>query len=235
MSPHRPWILFDIDETLMDHDAAFRFGTAALHRETGATVGEAEFLARWSAAHERNFDRFLAGEISFEEQRRRRVRETLDDGLTDAEAERLFQVYIDAYESAWVLHDDALRCLDELAGFPLGVVSNGQSAQQRAKLARLGIAGRFAHVTISQDCGAAKPDPRIFRHACAACGVEPGAAVYVGDRYEVDAEGARRAGLIGIWLDRDRAASLRHMGPVIRSLIELPALVGKLPFSGARA
>ena len=108
------------------------------------------------------------------------------------------------------------------------MISNGQSAQQRAKLERLGIAERFRHVTISQDCGAAKPDPKIFRHACERCGIDPGAAVYVGDRYDLDAEGARRAGLTGVWLDRARTASLRHRAPIIRSLADLPALVEKL-------
>jgi putative hydrolase of the HAD superfamily len=224
----RLWILFDIDETLMDHSTAFRVGTAALHRAGGADGDEAEFLARWSAAHERNFDRFLAGELTHEEQRRRRVRETFGEDLADTEAERLFEIYITAYEAAWSLHDDALRCLDALAAHPLGVVSNGQSEQQRAKLTRLGIADRFRHVTISQDCGVAKPDARIFLNACAACGVDPGEAVYVGDRYDVDAEGARRAGLTGIWVDRGRTVSLRHAGPVIRSLAELPALIQKL-------
>ena len=33
----------------------------------------------------------------------------------------------------------------------------------------------------------------------------------------------------GVWLDRARSASLRHAGPVIRSLAELPALIVKLP------
>jgi putative hydrolase of the HAD superfamily len=228
VSAPRLWVLFDIDDTLMDHGAAFRAGTAALYRAGGMDGDEAEFVTRWSAAHERNFDRFLAGEITHEEQRRRRVRETFGESLSDAEAERLFALYIAAYEAAWSLHDDALSCLAALAAHPLGVVSNGQSEQQRAKLARLGIADRFRHVTISQDCGVAKPDARIFARACAECGVDPRGAVYVGDRYEVDAEGARRAGLVGIWLDRRRAASLRHSGPVIRSLAELPALIGRL-------
>jgi len=229
MSSTRPWILFDIDATLVDHEEAFRAGTAALHGESGGgQAALADFASRWSAAHRRNFDRFLAGEITHEEQRRARVRETFGETLTDTEAERLFGVYIDAYEKAWVLFSDALHCLDALAGYRLGVISNGQSAQQRAKLARLGIADRFAHVTISQDCGAAKPDPSIFRHACERCGVEPAAAVYVGDRYDLDAEGARRAGLTGIWLDRERSASLRHVGPMIHSLAELPALLEKL-------
>ena len=229
MTSSRLWVLFDIDETLMDHGAAFRAGTAALHRGSGVTGDEAQFLTRWSEAHERNFDRFLAGEITFEEQRRRRVRETIDGGLTDAEAERFFQLYVDAYEDAWALHADAVLCLDALAAHPLGVVSNGQSEQQRSKLARLGIADRFKHVTISQDCGIAKPDARIFARACGECGVDPRAAVYVGDRYEVDAQAARRAGLIGVWLDRGRVASLRHEGPLIHSLADLPALIERLP------
>ena len=228
MSSTRTWILFDIDATLMDHDEAFRAGTAALHGHSGADADLAAFTARWSAAHRRNFDRFLAGALTHEEQRRARVRDTFGESVTDAEAERLFGVYIGAYENAWVLFDDALHCLDALSSYRLGVISNGQAAQQRAKLARLGIADRFAHVTISQDCGAAKPDPRIFRHACELCGIEPAAAVYVGDRYDVDAEGARRAGLTGVWLDRTRTASLRHVGPLIHSLAELPALVEKL-------
>jgi putative hydrolase of the HAD superfamily len=228
MSSTRTWILFDIDATLMDHEGAFRAGTAALHGHSVAHTDLADFTARWSAAHERNFDRFLAGELTHEEQRRARVRDTFGESVTDAEAEQLFGVYVGAYENAWALFDDVLHCLDALGGYRLGVISNGQSVQQRAKLARLGIADRFAHVTVSQDCGAAKPDSRIFRHVCERCGIEPAAAVYVGDRYDVDAEGARRAGLTGIWLDRARTASLGHVGPVIHSLVELPPLVEKL-------
>jgi len=228
MTSSRLWILFDIDETLMDHSKAFRIGTAALHRARGTDGDEEEFRSRWSEAHERNFDRFLAGELTHEEQRRQRVRDTFGETLSDADADRLFALYIAAYEGAWSLYDDVLSCLDALAAHPLGVVSNGQSEQQRAKLARLGIADKFRRVTISQDCGFAKPDARIFAHACAACGIDPREALYVGDRYEVDAEGARRAGLTAVWLDRGRTASLRHMGPVIRSLASLPALIEKL-------
>jgi putative hydrolase of the HAD superfamily len=227
------WILFDIDETLIDHSTAFRAGTAALRRESRSALPQDEFLARWSAAHRRNFDRFLRGELTYEEQGCARVRETLGAELSDDEAQRLFSIYITAYENAWTLFPDALRCLDDLAGLKLGVISNGHSSQQRRKLAKLGIADRFAHVTISQDCGSPKPSAKIFLHACAACGVEPRDAVYVGDMYDLDAEGARRAGLTGVWLDRARTASAAHAGPAIGSLGELPALLASLA-GGAR-
>jgi putative hydrolase of the HAD superfamily len=59
----------------------------------------------------------------------------------------------------------------------------------------------------SGDVGAAKPDARIFEHACRLLGVHPRDAVYVGDRFETDALGAAGAGLTGVWLDRRATAS----------------------------
>jgi putative hydrolase of the HAD superfamily len=220
-------ILFDIDETLVDHDAAFRVATEALHARGGFGIPFEEFVAKWSAAHRRSFDRYLRGELSFEEQRRARVRETVGTSLDDAAVDRLFDIYLSVYESSWRLFDDVLPCLDALAGYRLGVISNGQSRQQRAKLASLGIADRFDHVLISTECAWAKPDPRIFQHARAVAGEPRTPALHVGDSYELDATAARSAGLIGVWLDRQRTRTPEHAAPVVGTLIELPQLVAE--------
>jgi putative hydrolase of the HAD superfamily len=220
-------ILFDIDETLVDHYSAFDAGTRALYASGAFDMPHAEFAARWSAAHRRSFDRYLRGELSYEQQRRERVRDALGAPLGDAEADRLFDVYLTVYEASWRLFDDALACLDALAAHRLGVVSNGQSRQQRAKLARLGVADRFEHVVISEECAWAKPAPQIFLHACAAAGESPATALHVGDSYELDASAARQAGLAGVWLDRHGAATAAHMPPSIATLAELPGLVGQ--------
>jgi putative hydrolase of the HAD superfamily len=81
---------------------------------------------------------------------------------------------------------------------------------------------------ISEYCGCAKPNPKIFRAACAASGVSPRDAAYVGDMYDIDAQGARDAGLTGIWLDRRRIAAPPHAPPIVCSLAELPALISRL-------
>jgi len=52
----------------------------------------------------------------------------------------------------------------------------------------------FRHVVSSCDCGAAKPDPLIFREAARRTGLAPGEILHVGDRWELDVEGALRAG-----------------------------------------
>ncbi len=85
---------------------------------------------------------------------------------------------------------------------------------------------------MSAEFGAAKPDPSIFLHACALFGVPPSAAAYVGDRLNTDAIGAARAGLTGIWLDRDGTATPAQLSEadddgirVIHSLDELAPLL----------
>lgn len=50
------------------------------------------------------------------------------------------------------------------------------------------------HVVASCDCGVAKPDPRIFLEAAGRLGVPASELLHVGDRWELDVEGALRAG-----------------------------------------
>ena len=64
-----------------------------------------------------------------------------------------------------------------------------------------GIRDAFELVIDSQLVGVEKPDPRIFAIALERLGLPPAAALYVGDIYEVDVVGARRAGLDVILLD----------------------------------
>src|SRR5262245_38081833 len=96
-------VLFDVDDTLVDHSSAFATATAALHERFGVDTPRARFVERWSAAHRRNFDRYLLGELTFEQQRRARVREAIDATLGDVEADRVFEHYLHVYEASWRL------------------------------------------------------------------------------------------------------------------------------------
>jgi putative hydrolase of the HAD superfamily len=78
-----------------------------------------------------------------------------------------------------------------------------------------------------------KPHPSIFEAALRLVGVEAAHAVMVGDSVRQDVEGALGAGMKAVLLQRgegphaaDRALASRV--PVIRSLRELPALIGAL-------
>src|SRR5215472_7271813 len=86
------------------------------------------------------------------------------------------------------------------AGVRLGVVSDtGFSPGRvlRGFLSRAGLLHRFegAALTFSDEVGVPKPNPRIFRAALDALGVEPTLAVLVGDLRATDVAGARAMGM----------------------------------------
>jgi len=165
-------IFFDIDGTMADHEGAERAAALAFQKDHAEVFPEPAdaFVARWHAVAEKHLRRHLAGELSFQDQRRARLRELFASrsSLSDAEADSLFAGYLNRYEEHWALYPDVMPCLAELVNQPLGVISNGDSRQQRQKLRKLELADRFSVVLISGDIGCAKPDAAIFHAACKA-------------------------------------------------------------------
>jgi putative hydrolase of the HAD superfamily len=109
-------------------------------------------------------------------------------------------------------------------GFRLGVVSNADG-RVRGLLAELGLASRFETIVDSHEVGVEKPDPRIFEIALAQLGERAERAVYVGDFPQVDAVGARAAGIRPVLLDPLGIAE-RADCAVIARLDELEELLG---------
>ncbi|WP_334187144.1 HAD family hydrolase [Noviherbaspirillum sp.] len=94
--------------------------------------------------------------------------------------------------------DDVVPVLEKLRGrFSLGSVSNGV-----ADLEVIGLARYFQASIAAHSFGAAKPEAAIFQAACDALCVAPEEAVYVGDDPFLDVEGAHRAGLHAVWMNR---------------------------------
>jgi putative hydrolase of the HAD superfamily len=121
---------------------------------------------------------------------------------------------------AFTAYPDAPPALAGLraAGVHVAVVSNADYTLP-AMLAQAGI--EIEHVFDSASCGSSKPDPGIFHRALATLGVDPRAALHVGDTPEADGDGARAAGVEVRIIDRTGA----HPGS-IASLTELLDLVG---------
>lgn len=226
-------VVFDVDGTLVDHDHAQRAGLAAHLADLGGCLDAATW-ARWRTLEELHFARYLTRELTFQEQRRARVRDFTGEPLGDAAADAWFDAYRVRFEESWRLFDDVLETLDRLGDVPLAAFSNVAGAYTRHKLAAVGLSDRFVVAWGTDDVGAAKPEPRTYTAVLAELAVAPGDAVHVGDRYESDARGPRAAGLCGVWLDRPGAEPAGRLPvgepdpsiPVIGSLRELSALVG---------
>ena len=151
-------VLFDLDNTLIDRDAALRaFAPRSIWALDASGRGDrAALFAAW-------------------------------DGMT--------QELLAAQLAARLRPDPRLqRFLREIPKRAL--VTNGGGPTQRAKLRATGLDEIFGmHVYISGELGMEKPDPAIFRHACARLQERPEACLYVGDYPPEDERGARAAGL----------------------------------------
>jgi len=227
----RGFVFFDIDDTLLDDAAATAAGARGFYAEHAASLPGPvdEFVRRWVEVTARHIERWMAGECSHQEQRRARLREVWGgERLSDGEADRIFDGYRRHYESNARPFPDALPCLQALAGRPMGIITNGDSTQQRNKLRNVGLLDRFGPVVVSGDIGVDKPDARIFQEAARQAGCAPGECVYIGDRLETDALGSSRAGMTGVWLDRAGRRPAPDGVTAIRTLEELPGLVGKI-------
>ncbi len=140
--------------------------------------------------------------------------------------EQVFQVFGDA--RSWVLYPETLSVLSALCEreYELGIVSNFDS-RLFPIMRGLGIDQFFDTVTISSMVQAAKPAPKIFGVALEKHAADPEEAAHVGDSVKVDVEGAAKAGLTGILLDRESltSASLPAGAFRIATLSELPLLL----------
>lgn len=219
-------VLFDLDGTLMDDDAAERAGARAFKRRHGDRIPHPEegFTDTWHAILNKHALRYDAGEITFEESRRERMRDITGQPLTAVEADAIFAEYLADYEAAWNAYPDTAPSLDRLAGFKLGIVTNWQEAQQRRKLAAVGILDRFPVVVGMEPGKYIKPHAPIFHLACEKLGVLPAECVFVGDHLEKDARGSTAAGMRGIWLNRLGLPPVEGV-EMMTSLDELVALL----------
>jgi HAD superfamily hydrolase (TIGR01509 family) len=102
-------------------------------------------------------------------------------------------------ENLWEhVEPDTVPALAELhsRGLRLVVVSNANGTL-RHLFDRLGLAKWFDSMLDSHEWGVEKPDPGLFQLALEQSGANAATTVHVGDLYQVDVVGARRAALAG--------------------------------------
>lgn len=140
--------------------------------------------------------------------------------------QQVFEVFEDP--GSWKLYPDTMPTLNQLRGqgMELGIISNFDS-RLFSLLRGLGLAEVMDTVTISSLAHAAKPSPKIFEIALEKHAVDPDEAMHVGDGLRDDVEGASKAGLQAVLLDRH---GKYDPSPVrtIRTLDELLPLVASL-------
>ena len=220
-------VIFDLDDTLWE------VGPVIVRAEHAMLAFLAERYPRVLELHTLDSMRDVRARMALEhpamrhdftwlrlESLRRHAREA---GYPEAMAEEVFAVFYRARNEV-TLYDDVLPALERLHGrYRLFAISNGN-----ADLAAIGLARFFEHAVAARDAGVLKPDPRIFALLLQRAGVVAEHALHAGDDVVADVEGARRAGITPVWVNRDGAdwpAAASPQPLMVRSLAELATLL----------
>lgn len=203
-------LLFDLDDTLLDHTGAARDAVDQWCRELGLPEGQ---HARFAAIERTWFSAYERGEVTHQGQRAARCREFLGREMSDAEALATYDGYLSAYREQWRAFADALPTLTWAleSGFQVGVLTNGEREMQQAKLEATGLALADVLLIPTVDLGCPKPQREAYLAACDQLGAAPADTLMVGDSLANDVQGARTAGLHALHLDRAGNGDLRSL------------------------
>ncbi|GAA0586451.1 HAD family hydrolase [Kribbella sandramycini] len=170
---------FDLDNTLIDRNAAFRAWSISWCGQAGLP----DAAVTWLVAHDN--DGF-------------HPRAELFEGLRRAFGSA---PSVDDYDREHPLftfvNTSVLTGLTRLrtTGWRIAVVTNGSAVQQRLKLEHTGIAAAVDACCVSEELGVRKPDLRIFELAAERAGAPLKGGWMVGDQPAHDVLGGQNAGL----------------------------------------
>ncbi|UCF59328.1 MAG: HAD-IA family hydrolase [Candidatus Bathyarchaeota archaeon] len=107
------------------------------------------------------------------------------------------------------VYPDVMETLAQLKakGVKVGVVTNGLKRDFEQILAKLELTNCFDVVIGIDTCNKGKPDKEIFLCALDKLHVRPQETVFVGDSLKYDYEGAKKAGLKPLLIDREGSSS----------------------------
>ena len=166
--------IFDLDDTLYSEKAYVKSGYQAV----AAAFPEIENM------QEKLYGAFLRGGKAIDEVLKS------ENACTQENKEKCLQIYR-FHTPTIALYDGVKEMLERLksAGVKLGLITDGRSEGQRAKIKALGIENLFDSVIIPDELGGIeyrKPCEKAFVMTCEKLGVAYEDAVYIGDNPKKD-------------------------------------------------
>lgn len=226
-------VIFDIDNTLYDYDAAHAPAFQALteYARDCLSIPAEDFPALHRQA-ERTLAERCGPNCAALHNRLLRYQALLEArGLPLRHAPVMSRLYWETLLDAMAISEGAAEAMDALRqrGLRIGICTNMTADCQFEKLIRLELIDRVDFIVTSEEVTAEKPDKKIFDCCAAKAGCASSECAFVGDNREADALGAIAAGMKGVWLrradqpDREVPGGLR-----IHSLKELPDAIASL-------
>ncbi|WP_034912030.1 MULTISPECIES: pyrimidine 5'-nucleotidase [Erwinia] len=218
------WILFDADDTLFHFDAFA--GLQRLFQQYDVTF-TAQDYDDYQAINKPLWVDYQNGAITALQLQHQRFQGWAD--RLNVMPHDLNSGYLAAMAEVCVPLAGAVNLINSLKGrVNMGIITNGFTALQQARLERTGFIDCFDLLVISEQVGHAKPHPAIFNYALEKMGNPPRDRVLmVGDNPDSDILGGMNAGLATCWLNADGRVLPEGIHPTwqVKTLKELETIL----------
>lgn len=202
-------IIFDVDDTLYNLMEPFQKAHEELF--SGKSKMDCEELFKASRIYsDEAFYMVRDGKLPKEDEFAYRIIKTykgagMDVGREEAKRfEERYRYYQNHIHVSKQMQEILTECRKKAAA--IGLLTNGTAKNQGKKLRVLGLDRWFPEETmfISDAIGYTKPDPKAFLTVQESMKLNPEDTWFVGDTFEVDVIGAKRAGWHVIWFNHRR-------------------------------
>lgn len=200
-------ILWDVDNTLLDFEAAQRAAIRALFAEFGLGACTEAMLARYNEINNIYWQRLERNELTKPQVLLGRFEQFFGEYGVDTSIVPEFNAkYQLKLGDTIVYRDDSLNVVKSLRGkVKQYVVSNGTVAAQTKKLDRSKLGALMDGVFLSEQLGVEKPNTGFFEKVFET--IRPAnlrEVMIVGDSLTSDMQGGVNAGIVTCWYDPDR-------------------------------
>ncbi|MGY3943871.1 pyrimidine 5'-nucleotidase [Aeromonas tecta] len=191
------WVLFDLDETLLDFPVA-----KALEQtlQCYGLVPTAAKMAEYQALNHRLWQQYNSGEIDAAHLQQTRF--SLFAEQVDVAPMAINDTFLQQIIALSMPLEGVVETLQvfQQRGVRMGIITNGFSLPQRGRLSKLGWSEWFEPLVISDEVHVTKPAAAIFQHALDLMGQpSPARVLMVGDNPKTDIAGAAAQGLATCW------------------------------------
>lgn len=223
------FVFLDLDNTILDFDAAEAAALPAALLENGVTPSE-ELNARYHVINNEEWEKYERGEITRDRVLISRYERLFAEFGITADPVKTEDCYRRRLSVGHYFVPGAPELLEYLKSrkYLLYLASNGVAATQKTRLESAGIVPYFEDIFISETTGFHKPEPEYFDYCFRRIpGFAKSCAIMIGDSLSSDIRGGINAGIDTCWFNRCGVENRSGLTPAftIRSLGELKKIL----------
>lgn len=195
--------LFDLDDTLLDFKSSERLSFQVSMQSLGITQNLESLFTLYQLENASLWQQLEKAQVTKEILKVERFRRILVANGYEVDPNLASERYLEALPENVVLMDYARELCQWLSGFgEIGIITNGIQSVQRARIDNSSLAPFISFISVSDECGHAKPDPRFFEYTVKkAKSFSKEETLMVGDRFEADIIGAQNFGIDSCWFN----------------------------------